>query len=111
MSKTLIAVLSTIVVAAVLLASYAPTQQTVDIETVQMEMPAIFTTDCTEALVVECAADIEMTVRACAAAFESQGANIIADIKCAKDLMADKKHCWPCICAEGKKKGWHIIGC
>lgn len=76
-----------------------------------MEMPSIFTTDCTESLVVECAADIEMTIRACAAAFESQGSNIIADIKCAKDLLADKKHCWPCICAEAKKKGWHIIGC
>lgn len=74
-------------------------------------MPVIFNTDCTEALVVECAADIEMTVRACSAAFESEGANIIADIKCAKDLMADKKHCWPCICAEAKKRGWHVIGC
>ena len=113
MSKTLIVALSTIVAAALLLASYAPAQQqvTVETETVQMEMPSIFTTDCTESLVVECAADIEMTVRACAAAFESQGSNIIADIKCAKDLLADKKHCWPCICAEAKKKGWHIIGC
>jgi hypothetical protein len=25
--------------------------------------------------------------------------------------MADKKHCWPCICAEAKKRGWHVIGC
>ena len=74
-------------------------------------MPYIFSTECTESLVVECAADIEMTVRNCAAAFETEGANIIADIKCAKDLLADKKHCWPCICAEAKIRGWHIIGC
>lgn len=114
MSKSLIVALSTIVAAALLLASYTPAQQpavTVETETVQMEMPSIFTTDCTESLAVECVVDIEMTVKACAAAFESQGANIIADIKCAKDLLADKKHCWPCICAEAKKKGWHVIGC
>lgn len=111
MTKTLAVVLSTLVAAAVLLAVYSPTEKTSQPEAVKMEMPVIFNTDCTEALVVECAADIEMTVRACAAAFETQGANIIADIKCAKDLMADKKHCWPCICAEAKKRGWHVIGC
>lgn len=71
MSKTLILVLSAIVTATVLLATYNPTQQTIITETTQLEMPSIFTTDCTESLVVECAADIEMTVRACAAAFES----------------------------------------
>jgi len=111
MSKTLAIALTAIVAATVLLAAYNPAQESQAQQSEKIEMPAIFTTDCTEALVVECAADIEMTVRACAAAFESQGTNVIADIKCAKDLMADKKHCWPCICAEAKKKGWHIIGC
>lgn len=67
--------------------------------------------ECTEKLELECVVDIERTVKACAAAFETEGADIIADIKCAKDLLADKKHCWPCICAEAKKKGWHVIGC
>jgi hypothetical protein len=68
-------------------------------------------TDCTTQLAAECALDIEKTVKACAAAFETQGGNIIADIKCAKDLLADKKTCWPCICFEAEKKGWKIIGC
>ena len=67
--------------------------------------------DCTTQLAIECAFDIEKTVVACAAAFESGGANIIADLKCTKDLLADKKTCWPCICFEAKKKGWNIIGC
>ena len=67
--------------------------------------------ECTESLEVECVVDIERTVKACAKAFETEGADIVADIKCAKDLLADKKHCWPCICAEAKQKGWHIIGC
>jgi hypothetical protein len=58
------------------------------------------TPDCTTQLAAECALDIEKTVVACSAAFESGGANIIADIKCAKDLLADKKTCWPCICYE-----------
>ena len=111
MSKTLAIALTTFVAAALLLAAYNPTSEPQSQQITKIEMPVIFNTDCTEALVVECAADIEMTVRACAAAFESQGANIIADIKCAKDLMADKKHCWPCICAEAKKRGWHVIGC
>lgn len=67
--------------------------------------------DCTNQLAVECAFDIEKTVVHCAAAFESEGANIVADLKCAKDLLADKKTCWPCICYEAQKKGWHVIGC
>lgn len=73
MSKSLIVALSTIVAAALLLASYSPAQQQpaviAETETVKMEMPAIFNTDCTESLAVECVVDIEMTVRACAAAF------------------------------------------
>jgi len=67
--------------------------------------------ECTKTLEIECAIDIERTVVSCAKAFETEGADVIADIKCAKDLLADKKHCWPCICGEAKKKGWHIIGC
>lgn len=66
---------------------------------------------CTEKLEIECAIEIERTVRACAAAFETEGSDIIADIKCARDLLGDKKYCWPCICAEAKKKGWHVVGC
>lgn len=58
MSKGLIAALSTIVVAAVLLATYAPNNEVVVTENSPLEMPAIFTTDCTQALVVECAVDI-----------------------------------------------------
>jgi hypothetical protein len=55
--------------------------------------------DCTKQLEIECAIDVERTVVACAKAFETGGADIIADIKCAKDLLSDKKHCWPCICS------------
>ena len=67
--------------------------------------------ECTKQLEIECAVDIEKTVKACAAAFETGGSDVIADIKCARDLLSDKKHCWPCICAEAKQKHWHIIGC
>lgn len=70
-----------------------------------------FNTDCNKELEIECAIDVERTVVACAKAFETGAADVIADIKCAKDLLADKKHCWPCICAEAKKKGWKVIGC
>jgi hypothetical protein len=58
-----------------------------------------FNAECNKELEVECAIDVERTVVACAKAFETGAADIIADIKCAKDLLADKKHCWPCICA------------
>ncbi len=70
-----------------------------------------YNAECNFELEVECAVDVERTVVACAKAFETTGADVIADIKCAKDLLADKKHCWPCICSEAKKKGWHVIGC
>jgi hypothetical protein len=63
-----------------------------------------FNAECTRELEIECAIDVERTVVACAKAFETGGADVIADIKCAKDLLADKKHCWPCICSEAKKK-------
>lgn len=67
--------------------------------------------DCSIQLAAECAFDIDRTVRACSAAFDGEGTNIIADLKCAKDLMASKKHCWPCICYEAQKRGWKVIGC
>lgn len=67
--------------------------------------------ECTKELELECAIDVERTVIACSKAFETGAADVIADIKCAKDLLADKKHCWPCICAEAKKKSWHVVGC
>lgn len=79
----------------------------VDQEPVQPWAPE----SCTQALEVECAVDIELTIKNCAKAFETEGADVIADIKCAKDLLADKKHCWPCICALAHKEGWKIIGC
>lgn len=83
--------------------------------TLAVEMPEIVAPwsaeQCTEKLEIECAIEVERTVRACAAAFETEGSDIIADIKCARDLLADKKYCWPCICAEAKKKGWHVVGC
>jgi hypothetical protein len=105
-TKSFIAAMGALVTVSVILAAYQPqAEPTVSPYAFYQE------TQCTESLVVECAADIELTVRNCAAAFETGGANIIADIKCAKDLLSDKKHCWPCICAEAKKKGWKIIGC
>lgn len=67
--------------------------------------------NCTETLEIECAVEVERTVVTCAKAIETEGADVIADIKCAKDLLGDKKYCWPCICALAKKKNWKIIGC
>lgn len=55
--------------------------------------------ECSKTIEIECAIEVERTVVACAKAFETGGADIIADIKCAKDLLSDKKHCWPCICS------------
>ena len=77
----------------------------------QENMFEILNAECTEKMAAECAVEVEQTVRACAKAFETEGADIIADIKCAKDLLADKKLCWPCICYEAQKRGWHVIGC
>lgn len=77
----------------------------------QDEMIEILDAECTDKMAAECAVEVEQTVRACAKAFETEGADIVADIKCAKDLLADKKLCWPCICYEAQKRGWHVIGC
>lgn len=81
------------------------------VESPSLDYFNIHAAECTKTLELECAVDIERTVVACAKAFETGGVDVIADIKCAKDLLSDKKHCWPCICAEAKKKHWHIIGC
>lgn len=56
--------------------------------------------ECTEALAAECSVYIERTARSCAKAFATEGAGIISDIKCVKDLEIDKKKCWSCLCAE-----------
>lgn len=55
--------------------------------------------ECTPALALACAVTVQATIRSCAAAAASQGANIIADIKCAKNLLANKKYCLPCVCS------------
>lgn len=67
--------------------------------------------ECTWDQAIECATAIKDTVLACSKAFETKGSDIVADIKCVKSLLADKKLCWPCICAEAEKKGWKVIGC
>ena len=59
--------------------------------------------ECTDALAAECSVYIERTARSCAKAFATEGAGIISDIKCVKDLEIDKKKCWPCLCAEAQK--------
>ncbi len=110
MSKSVAILTTTLLAAVLLLSAYSPKEEKpVDIE---VEAPFIdLRQECTKTLEVECAVAIEQTVVNCAKAIETEGVDVIADIKCAKDLLADKKDCWPCICAEAKKKGWKIIGC
>lgn len=103
MTKTAAVIATALTVPAML---YSVHQPEVAIEVPEVVAPWSAET-CTEKLEIECAIEVERTVRACAAAFETSGSDIIADIKCARDLMADKKYCWPCICAEAKKKGCH----
>ena len=67
--------------------------------------------ECTEKMQAECAVDIERTAKNCAKAFATEGAGIISDIKCLKDLKADKVKCWPCLCKEAQEKGWHNLDC
>ncbi len=109
MTKTALILTSAVSILALLLSGSQPelSQSLTETEVVGPSAPA----ECTWQLELECAIVIESTVLACSKAFETQGSDIIADIKCAKDLMADKKACWPCICAEAKKKGWHVVGC
>ena len=59
--------------------------------------------DCTKSLEAECAVYIEKTAKSCAKVFATEGASIISDIKCARDIQEDRKKCWPCLCAEAKK--------
>lgn len=73
--------------------------------------PTMAPEKCTKELRIACAVEVEKTVKACAKAFETEGADIVADIKCVKDLLADKKLCWPCICDAAKEEGWHVVGC
>ena len=77
----------------------------------QEEMIDFLDHDCTPKLAAECAIVIELTILDCSKAFETEGSDIIADLKCAKDLLANRKTCWPCICYEAEKKGWKIVGC
>ena len=67
--------------------------------------------ECTDEMAAACAVYIERTAKSCAKAFATEGAGIISDIKCVKDLEIDKKKCWPCLCAEAKKEGWHNLDC
>lgn len=67
--------------------------------------------ECTQSMVIDCAASIESTVKTCSKAYADKGKNIQADLACIKDLMADRKRCWPCICAEAQKRGWKVWGC
>ncbi len=109
MTKTAAVIATAITVFAMLYSISQPETQT-QVPEVAIRQPWL-AEECTGKLELECAIEVERTVRACAAAFETEGSDIIADIKCARDLLADKKYCWPCICAEAKKKQWHIIGC
>lgn len=87
------------VLAAIALYHLQPQSQNLEVETQPTFDYLNINAECTKTLEVECAVDIEKTVTACAKAFETGGTDVIADIKCARDLLSDKKHCWPCICA------------
>lgn len=67
--------------------------------------------ECTQAMVVDCASNIESTVKTCSKAYAGKGKDIQADLACIKDLMADRKNCWPCVCSEAQKRGWKVYGC
>ena len=86
-----------IAITALALYQYQPSHPTLD-QTQPIDY-LNYNAECTEKLEIECAYDIERTVVMCAKAFETGGVDVIADLKCARDLMSDKKHCWPCICA------------
>lgn len=55
-----------------------------------------FDDKCPEALAVECAASIQITHRDCEKALKDHDLN--AEMSCIKDLLSDRKVCWPCIC-------------
>lgn len=54
--------------------------------------------ECTKEMQAACAVDIERTAKNCAKVFATDGAAIISDIKCYRDVQNDRKKCWPCLC-------------
>ena len=61
-----------------------------------------FDDKCPEPLAVECMATIQMSIRDCTQSAKHP-TDISAEVGCVKDLMSDKKLCWPCICEESNK--------
>jgi hypothetical protein len=53
-------------------------------------------------LAVECAGDIQITERDCERAMKDTK-NVESKVACIKDILADKKACWSCICEVTKK--------
>lgn len=91
--------------------SFTQNEDILEVEHAEGDVAPWIQEECTPQLELGCAVFIEQTVVMCSKAFETEGKDIVADIKCAKDLLADKKLCWPCICALANKKEWHVIGC
>ena len=58
--------------------------------------------NCPEELAVACAGNIQMTERDCAEVTKNP-ADLASELACVKDLLADKKACWSCICEVTKK--------
>jgi hypothetical protein len=56
--------------------------------------------DCSDEQAASCAVFIASVIEACTTAMETAGADIIADIRCARarKLINDKKYCIPCLC-------------
>ena len=56
--------------------------------------------ECTDEQAAVCAVFITEIIQACVTAMETDGVDIIADIRCAKarKLINDKKYCIPCLC-------------
>lgn len=54
--------------------------------------------ECTKEMQAACAVDLERTAKNCAKVFATDGASIISDIKCYRDIQNDRKKCWPCLC-------------
>ncbi len=69
--------------------------------------------ECTDTRAAECAVFVASVIEACATAMETGGADIIADIRCARarKLITTKKDCIPCLCDEVKKRGWDWVEC
>ncbi len=56
--------------------------------------------ECTDTRAAECAVFVTSVIEACVTAMETGGADIIADIRCARarKLITTKKDCLPCLC-------------